>query len=251
MGGSGVDYHEELSAAWEAALRPVLSRPGPVGVLFSGGVDSSLLAWELRRQPEVTLWTMGREGSSDLNAGQHGAQLLGLPWAGIVVGPDQVRSARDRFADALRGLPNVASGVLLSLALAMEGTTPRRLVCGQGADELFLGYTHYAGLSRTAAELRSREDLDRLLETDWPRTQRIAGMAGKEILAPYLTAEFALAARRVPIDLLLPALGPKRFFREWAVRRGLPAELALRPKKALQYGSGVAALARKLRDSRR
>ena len=243
-------HWDELNRALDESLRTVRSWPGPIGVLFSGGVDSSLLAWELRRQPGVTLWTMGREGSSDLSAGRSAARLLGLEWSGVVVGLDQVRSAEQRFASALTGLPKVSLDVLLSLALAIEGAGSPLLVCGQGVDELFLGYAHYAKLSAPDAERRSRQDLDRLHDTDWPRTQAIAEVAGKTIVAPYLSPAFERAARRVPTEWRLPSDLPKRFFREWAVSRGLPVGLSLRPKKALQYGSGVAALARLPRQAR-
>jgi asparagine synthase (glutamine-hydrolysing) len=245
------NLRRELSSAFEEALRSVRTAPGPLGVLFSGGVDSALLAWELRRQPQVVLCTLGREGSHDLHAGRAGAERLGLPWQGLGVGPDEVRAAEGRFGEELAGVPPVSRTVLLALAVAIDEASPPRLVCGQGVDELFLGYAHYHHLGEADAERRSREDLSRLHETDWPRTLRIAERAGKEVVAPYLSRVFEECARRVPIDLRLPRDLPKRFFREWAVERGLPTELADRPKKALQYGSGVDPLVRAMRRDER
>ncbi len=131
----------------------------------------------------------------------------------------------------------------------MERAPPTGLVCGQGADELFLGYAHYRNLSAEDAEQRSLEDMTRLREDDWPRTARLAEVVGKSIVAPYLSPSFEEAVRRVPIDLRLPGAHPKQFLREWAMSRGLPPQLAGRPKKALQYGSGVDALVRSLRRS--
>jgi len=240
-----------LSAALEEALRPLRTATDALGVLFSGGVDSALIAWELRLRPQVVLCTIGREKSPDLLAGRVGAERLGLPWLGVPVGRTEVESAEIRFAEELAGLSPVSRTVLLSLAVAIESASPRELVCGQGADELFLGYAHYRALDGADAERRSREDLDRLHGTDWPRTQRIAEKAGKKIYAPYLSSPFEESARRVPVNLRLPGDLPKRFFREWALERGLPSELAYRPKKALQYGSGVSALIRELRRSGR
>lgn len=234
----------ELDAALEEGLREVVGGPGSLGVLFSGGVDSSLLAWELRHHPHVVLGTVGRAESADLLAGQRGAERLGLPWHSVVIDEDDVREASTRFAEELGDLPWVVRTVLLALALAIERTPADRLVCGQGVDELFLGYAHYSGLSPADAEVRVREDLDRLLRVDLPRTRRIARRAGKEIFAPFLTTRFVESALRVPIALRLPTRMPKRFFRDWAVGRGLPRELAEQRKRAIQYGSGVAALAR-------
>lgn len=238
-----------LSRALDEALRPVQNAPGPLGILFSGGVDSALLAWELRRRPEVVLYTLGRERSPDLLAGRTGAERLGLPWQGLRADVEEVRDAEGRFSEELAGVPPVSRTVLLSLSIAIHLAPSPRLVCGQGVDELFLGYAHYRNLGGAEAERRSREDLSRLREIDLPRTRRIAEKAGKEVIAPYLSPAFEDGARRVPVDLRLPGDLPKRFFREWAMTRGLPAELALRPKKAVQYGSGVDALVRRLRRS--
>lgn len=235
-----------LSSVLERTLVPLRDSADPLGVLFSGGVDSSLLAWELRLRPNLLLCTLGREGSPDLRAGKAGAELLGLPWVEMRFGSEEVREAAVRFGTELTGLPRVARTVLLSLALAIDRAPPARLVCGQGLDELFLGYAHYRGLDPVEADQRSREDLARLRGAEWPRTQRIAEVAQKQVVAPFLSPEFEACVRHVPIDLRLPRDLPKRFLREWAMDRGLPSELALRPKKAVQYGSGVASLARTL-----
>ncbi len=242
---------ENLSSAFEEALRPAKATPGPLGILFSGGVDSALLAWELRSQPQLRLCTLGREGSPDLLAGRAGADALGLPWEGLRLGEREVHETELRFREELAGLSPVSRTVLLSLAIAIDRASPPRLVCGQGVDELFLGYAHYRNLGGADAEARSCEDLLRLRASDWPRTQRIAAKSGKEVVAPYLSAAFEESARQVPVDLRLPGALPKRFFREWAIERGLPPELAARPKKAVQFGSGVDALVRAMRRAER
>jgi Asparagine synthase len=239
------DLRSGLSAALDSALIPLRESEEPLGLLFSGGVDSSLLAWELRRRPNVLLCTLGNEGTADHAAARSGAGRLGLPWQPLFVSPSGVTDAQARYAAELDGVPEVSRIVLLSLALAIDLTPRGNLVCGQGADELFLGYAHYRGLSADDAARRSSDDLDRLERTDWPRTRRIAEKAGKHIFAPFLSREFVDRSLRVPIERRLPGPVPKAFFREWAVERGLPSELAARPKKALQYGSGVAALVRK------
>ena len=250
MGPVPVDEEKlrgQLSSAFEEALGPVRASPGPIGILFSGGVDSALLAWELRHHPQVFLCTLGREGSPDLRAGRAGAERLGLPWQSLRVGPEEVKVAEARFREELVGVPPVSRTVLLTLAIAIDEATPRGLVCGQGVDELFLGYAHYRQLGEAEAERRSRDDLSRLHETDWPRTQRIAEKIGKKIVAPYLFRDFEEIALRIPIHLRLPRDLPKKFFREWALERGLPRDLADRPKKAMQYGSGVDSLVRAMR----
>jgi asparagine synthetase B (glutamine-hydrolysing) len=198
------DLRRGLDHAFEEALRPLRQEAEPLGVLSSAGVDSALLAWELRDRPRIALYTMGRRGSPDLEAGRIGAERLGLPWEGLSIDARVVQEAEGRFSSELEGLPHVVQVVLLSLALAIERAPPAHLVCGQGADELFLGYAHFQHLSAPEAERRSIEDMARLREVDWPRTLRVADRAGKTLVAPYLSRSFEEAVRQVPPDLRLP-----------------------------------------------
>lgn len=237
-------YRADLDAALDESVRPIRDSKEPIGILYSGGVDSSVLAWELRLRPGVRLYTVGREGSPDLRAGQAGAARMALDWSGITVDPTDVRGTVSRYAPELAELPWVTRTVLVALAVAIDRVPSAHLLCGQAVDELFLGYAHYRGLDTVDAERRSLKDLERLRTVDWPRTQRIATRAGKEIGAPFLSPAFVGAALRVPIELRAAANPPKRFFRDWAIGRGLPSELAERPKRAMQYGSGISATLR-------
>ncbi|HYK93992.1 MAG TPA: asparagine synthase-related protein, partial [Thermoplasmata archaeon] len=119
------------------------------------------------------------------------------------------------------------------------------LVTGQGADELFHGYAHFRGLSLADRLSRASADLERLTEHEWPRFQRMSAGAGRQIVAPYLDDEFVRAVQREASSIAVASEGePKRTLRELARHLGVPAELAARPKKAMQYGSGIGRLVR-------
>jgi asparagine synthase (glutamine-hydrolysing) len=227
-----------LDAAWLHALE-ALAPDEPLVVLFSGGVDSGLLAWELRTRAELRLTTVGLAGSADLSAAGGGARLLGLPWDASVVAPDDVQRMARQVAEWEGPLTLTERSIETALALAV-GRAPRgALVCGQGADELFLGYSHYRGLDPSAAAQRADQDLRQLQQVAWPRSERVARRLGRELRAPYLDPEFVAVVRSIPVEARLPGDRPKGLLRRWALHRGLPALVAERPKKALQYGSGV------------
>jgi asparagine synthase (glutamine-hydrolysing) len=231
-------WDSRLTRALAVALGDLPGGP-PRSLLFSGGVDSGLLAWELRSDPSLTLSTIGLDGSADAAAAGPAAHELGLPWTFDRVTAAEVEAVARRIESETRSLGPTARAVEVAFTLAVERAPPGVVVCGQGADELFFGYAHYRGLDLQAAAVRGEKDLENLLTDAWPRTRRIAASLGRRIEAPYLHPEFIEAAREISVDLRLDGPVPKQAFREFARRRGLPDSLALRPKKALQYGTGV------------
>ncbi|MFZ1024086.1 MAG: asparagine synthase C-terminal domain-containing protein [Thermoplasmata archaeon] len=227
----------------------ILGDATEIGVLFSGGLDSSFLAAFLAPGWRVTLETIGVAGSPDFRAAQEGAQLLGLPWVFHKVGLDDIRKIRLQFRAELDGLREPRRGVAIAFALAVERASKPLLVCGQGADELFFGYAHYQGQSAAARRLRRAEDLNRLERDDWPLAQRLAIACGRTVVAPFLDPKFIDLVLQLPADFDEEEFESKPLLRAWARERGLPPILADRPKRALQYGSGISKLLK--REDRR
>jgi asparagine synthase (glutamine-hydrolysing) len=241
---SSTSEYASLDRAVDRGVRERYRTTESLGVLFSGGVDSSLLAWELRESPGVSLVTVGVGGSPDLASAATAAGRLGLRWHPVTVGPDEVFRVARQIGPETLGASRTSMPVLIALGCAMSGSPVRELVCGQGIDELFLGYAHFGPLDAASAARRSAEDLEKVREDDWPRTQRIAARLGCSVGAPFLESSFVDAALAVPIERRLPTPVPKAFFRAFAEHRGLPPELAARPKRAMQYGSGIERLLR-------
>jgi len=208
-----------------------------------------LLAWELREDRTLVLSTIGLEGSSDLAAAETAARPLGLPWSSHIVTESEVLSVARKIEGETRDLGPTGRAVEVAFALAVECAPPGVVLCGQGADELFFGYAHLRGIDPAVAQRRADADLEYLLTEAWPRARRIASSAGRTIEAPYLAPEFIEAARAIPLVERLAGPSPKQVLRNYARRRGLPDVMALRPKKALQYGTGIDRLLR--RESKR
>ncbi len=234
-----------LDRAFGRACGTLKRLDGPVRLLFSGGVDSGLLAWEWREQPQLGLVTVAAHGGPDLEAARSAASRLRAPWAGFEVEEGEVGRMADDVAGEFGPLQRTSRDVLVALGLALARCGPGRVLCGQGADELFLGYAHFRGLDALEAERRAGRDLATLREVEWPRARRLAETMGVSLSAPYLAADFVTAALGIPIEERTPRARPKGLFRDWAMHRGLPAEIAERPKRALQFGSGVARVLRR------
>jgi asparagine synthase (glutamine-hydrolysing) len=239
---------DALTEWWAQALRRTADDRQPLSVLYSGGLDSSLVATGLQAFAPLELVTVGARDSADIAAAERGARILQLPWKGRVIDLDDVRRTLHTVAAELNRASPASTPVLLGLALALETASNVRVVCGQGADELFLGYAHFDGLATADAAGLRRMDLDKLLQEDWPLSRSIAGHYGKSLHSPFLEAEFLEHVQMLSIDQLRSGPGRKPLLRQLATDVGLPAELAERRKKAFQYGSGTARLLRRVRQ---
>ncbi len=208
-------------------------------VLFSGGLDSSLLAHLLARRRRPTLRTVGRSGSADLEAAGSGAGLLRLPWTGSVLSDGELEVAWAGWGAPLHALPEPRRSVLFALGLAFERAAGGPVWIGQGADELFGGYAHFDGLSPEAAEKRATADLERLRTRDWPATLALAATHRVSVRAPYLEPGVVGFVEGLAPEHRFPGPDRKALLRRVAAAVGLPAELVGRKKRAMQYGSGI------------
>lgn len=120
------------------------------------------------------------------------------------------------------------------------------MLTGQGADELFAGYPWY----RTIVEKDGYNSLKRYMVGDvlnlyretLEREDKITMVNAVELRVPYLDPKVIKIAMQ--IDDKLKIRSPKDeleklIHMELAKRIRIPADLAERPKKAAQHGSGI------------
>lgn len=210
---------------------------GATAILFSGGLDSGLLAALAKHHGHPHLYTVGIKGSPDLIAGRDTAVEMGLPWTGIVPTAAEVVAA---CRDLLMNCP-IPNPVVLSfeLPLHMVATRAREtfLMTGQGADELFGGYGRYLNMSPQEQERGMREDLAKLLVEVEPLDLCIASHSAKTIDHPYLDPAVRRISSSIPVTEKIIDGTRKVPLRTIAAGLGLTSS-ASREKKAAQYGTG-------------
>ncbi|MCQ8894209.1 MAG: asparagine synthase C-terminal domain-containing protein [Methanolinea sp.] len=218
----------------EAIVTAVRLRSDRGIVALSGGVDSALVA-AIARLPCIVA---GFEGSSDLAGGTEVARLLGLDCTQVIVTPSDLE---DAVARVLCLIPE-KNPLDLSIALCWHfiARSAReagydRVLSGQGADELFGGYSRYLGGGDTDALLAA--DFARL-PGQVARDQAVTGAEGLLLSYPYLDARVIAAAAAIPAGEKVSGGVRKRALREVA-GKFLPPGIAGREKKAMQYGSGI------------
>ncbi|AEC52720.1 asparagine synthetase, putative [Pyrococcus sp. NA2] len=219
-----------------------------VGVLFSGGLDSSLIAKIASEYSKVVLYTSGTEDSKDIEWARKVADELGLKLRESVFSKEDVEAELERIMFAIEE-PNPMN---LAIAIPLYFSTKKAkedgvkiLLSGQGADELFGGYAKY--MENPGLMLK---DIEELGEKNLARDDKVSMLNGVEVRYPYLDLPLAILALNVPLELKINGNRRKVILREVAKKMGLPEWIAEREKKAAQYGSNAQKILRKIAKSR-
>ncbi|MDO5836789.1 MAG: asparagine synthetase B, partial [Methanobacterium sp.] len=220
-----------------------------VGILFSGGVDSTLLAVICKNLGiQTDLYAVGSENSPDLSFARKVADDMDLPLYIQMVDESVVREFTPRVLNAIEewNVMKLGVGMTAYLAAKMAHENGERvMLSGQGADELFGGYHRYLNFYQQKGE-KAQEDLkgdvENLYQVNLERDDKVCMANSVELRVPYLDLQIINMAMKIPIKEKIS--GPedrmrKCILREVASQMGVPPEIVKRPKKAAQYGSGI------------
>lgn len=226
-----------------------------VGILFSGGVDSTLLAVLCAGLGiETELYAVGSEGSPDRVFASKVANDMGLPLHIRMVDEEVVRKYTPLVLNAIEEWNVMKLGVGMTAYLAAEMAHEhgqRVILSGQGADELFAGYHRYLNFYLQKGEDAQedlKDDVENLYHVNLERDDKVTMASSVELRVPYLDLQIINIAMDIPIYYKIS--GPddklrKCILREVANQMGVPPEIVKRPKKAAQYGSGIHKILRK------
>ena len=250
------DPREEPPAWVFAALRETLVRAveqsldasAPVGVLLSGGVDSSIvtaIAAKLMRERGKTLpsFAVGMEGSRDLAAARLVAEHTGTEHHELVYTAEEAIALVPQVVSELESFDPtlVHSAVPHHFVAALAAERVKVVLAGEGADELFAGYSHFG---RHESGDRLHEEL---LETiagmhigGLQRVDRVAAAHGIEPRMPFLDLDFVELAMALPPEWkLLRDERPAKWLLRRAFDGWLPDEVLWRRKEQFGQGTGM------------
>jgi asparagine synthase (glutamine-hydrolysing) len=138
--------HREIAEALEESVRMHMRADVTVGAFLSGGIDSTAIAALAKRHnPNLITFTTGfeREGFSEIDVAAESAEAIGVRHVTKVVSAQEMMSALPLIIWYLDD--PVADPALVPLYfIAREARKHVKVVLsGEGADELFGGYTIY------------------------------------------------------------------------------------------------------------
>jgi len=221
-----------------------------VGIIFSGGIDSVIIAWLAKKMvPEVICYTGGIRGSNDIVYARQIAKKLNLKLRVNELTQDEVEEmipeVINTIEDTNSGQVEVAIPVYAAVKLAHDDGI-NVMFSGQAADELFGGYAWYARVVEKEGYQKLRDhmtqDLLLLYKETLEREDKITMAHSIEMREPFLDIEVIRCSMGMDLKLNIKGatdiLG-KHVHRKLAQKLGIPKNIAYRIKEAAQHGSGM------------
>jgi asparagine synthase (glutamine-hydrolysing) len=244
------EEHEALEAYRKALVDAVRKRVvghRQVGIIFSGGVDSVLVARIAQRLGvDVRCYASGLPDSSDVDAARSAADALALPLAVSELGPRTIESELPSILRAIESANHLQVDVAIPIYFAVKRAAEdgiRVMLTGQGADELFAGYPWYPEIVAASGAQTLREslwnDLSNLYKDTLEREDKITMFHSIELRVPYLDPRVIGTAMRIAPALKIRDGELKYLHRKLAEQVGVPGTVAWRAKEAAQHGSNV------------
>lgn len=217
-----------------------------IGIAFSGGVDSTILAKICEDSGyEITLLTIGFEASHDVKHSKEIAKHFGYKHKIGKISPKTFLGISQKInktikTDNLSWNENcIAFYYIAKLARRCGIST---VLTANGIDELFCGYNAY----RDAVK-QGKNSVMKLMESKLENeinmmkaVNIISSEFGVQIVQPFLSPAFMQFSKNIPLKEKIHGsddLIRKHIVRELALKIGIPQGVSFKRKKALQYGS--------------
>ncbi len=228
-----------------------------VAVAFSGGLDSSLVAFLADKcGVQVNLIHISLENQLESEEAIRIADELNLPLQVHLFKESDLEAVLPKVVELIEEPDSVKTSIGVPFYWTAERAAEcglKVLLAGQGADELFGGYQRYVNEYCFSGNKKvSRlmfNDVASIHESNLERDNKICAYHDVELRLPFASFEIAKFALSLPVELKIerkPDCLRKLILRKVASNVGLPFSAVEKPKKAVQYSTGISSAIKKI-----
>jgi asparagine synthase (glutamine-hydrolysing) len=219
-------------------------------IAFSGGLDSSLIAFLAKKYVKnLQLIHVSLEDKPEIEEAKKAARILDLPINIYQYSESDIQKILSKVLWLIEDPDPIKLSIGIPFYWTAEKTTQEGfevLLAGQCADELFGGYKRYldAYLSKDQETIRNQlfSDISHLHENNLARDMKICNFHGVDLRCPFTSSELVEFALKLPLNLKMERNANslrKLVLRQVGRDLCLPLSIVEKPKKALQYSTGV------------
>lgn len=214
-------------------------------IALSGGLDSSIIAYFLKHRKPKTIAIIAEDFvSTDLTYCQRIAKEIDLP---LVIHHVKTTMILEAVEETIRILKNfndieIRNNVVMYLAIKWaKDNGENSIITGDGADELFAGYSFL--INKSESELES--EIERICSVMHFPTQKIGKELGIDVETPFLKDSVVELAKKIPSNMKVKKEKDRKHGK-WILRKTfekyLPQQIIWREKSPMQDGSGTVGL---------
>ncbi len=239
------DYIRQIRETLEDSVIKRLMSDVPLGAFLSGGIDSSIIAAIVRKNMDTLhTFSVGVEGCPDLEAARVVARHLDTVHHEFVFTEKEVMAHLPKIIYYLESFDQdlVRSAVPCYFTSRLAAEYVKVILTGEGADELFGGYTYYKDIDDASAlHEELRRSVASLHNINLQRVDRMTMAHSIEGRVPFLDLNMIRLGQLIPAELKLNGSPPVE---KWVLRKAfedlLPSEIIWRKKEQFDEGSGTA-----------
>lgn len=239
-------YNSDLIEALFVTVTENLRGINKIGIAFSGGIDSTLLAMICKNMNiDTTLLTVGFPDSNDIEFSKSISHKINMNHKILEIHKGDLAAITKKIKNEIScsNTSHIENCIAFSYIAKLASKNDTSVVLtANGFDELFCGYNNFRFIFNQGSDTINKTIESKILN-ELELTNEIKQVAKEyrvSILQPFLSKGFISVAMKFPIynkivsndDVLR-----KHIIRKIALSFDLPPEVIFRRKKAIQYGS--------------
>jgi asparagine synthase (glutamine-hydrolysing) len=186
-------------------------------------LDSSIIAAVARQyKDKLHTFSVGLEGSPDLMAARRVAEHIDSTHHEYIISPEEILEMLPEIIYTLESFDQdlVRSAIPTYFCSRMASNYVKVILTGEGADELFAGYTYYRDYqNQSSLHQELHRSVKSLHNINLQRVDRMTMAHGLEARVPFLSTEMISLAQTIPVEMKLRKMASGEKIEKWVLRK--------------------------------